>query len=318
MDDQGFDLVIFLDEQGGEKSHPIRRIWHEGRLYFSVIDIIAALEVSTIPPRTYWAQLKDRVKEEGFEEAVRRILQFPLKSADGRLRKTDCADTETLLRLVQSISSKRVEWIKQFLARAGNQKLDEMATQRLANLAGAAFRAKVQEYLDRGYELDWASVRTQGDMVRNDLTDTWTDRGAQGPEFGILTATMHKGAFGIPPGEHKRYKNVPAKEELRDHLTIPELGVSIFTETIGISLHQKRDSQGFEELQHDAHDAGEAGRKAREVAEEALGERVVSSENYMHLKKVRGGGKSRKALPGSLASKPTQSNLFDETSSQKE
>ncbi len=162
MENQGFDFVIFLDEQGGEKSHPIRRIWHEGRLYFSVIDIIAALEVSSIPSRTYWAQLKERVKEEGFEEAVSGILQFPLKSADGRLRKTDCADSETLLRLFQSISSKRVEWIKQFLARAGSQKLDEMAAQRLSKLANAAFQAKVREYLDRGYELDWASVLTQG------------------------------------------------------------------------------------------------------------------------------------------------------------
>ncbi len=212
MDDQGFDLVIFLDEQGGEKSHPIRRIRHQGRLYFSVIDIIAALEVSTIPPRTYWAQLKERVKEEGFEEAVSRILQFPLKSADGRLRKTDCADSETLLRLVQSISSKRVEWIKQFLARAGSQKLDEMAARRLANLTDAAFRAKVQEYLDRGYELDWASVRTQGDMARNELTDTWTDRGAQGPEFKILTATMHKGAFGLLPANINTISTFPRKK----------------------------------------------------------------------------------------------------------
>jgi len=244
MDEQGMitELIIFLADQGEEEQHSIRKIWHNGRFYFSILDVITALQVAQTP-RKYWPQLKERLKLEGFDEAVNCIVQFRLKASDGKFRLTDCADQETMLRLIQSIPSKRVEQIKQFLARAGSEKLDEIAMHRLVEQAEAPFRAKVQEYIDRGYEPEWASIRSQGDLVRNDLTDTWTDRGAQGSEFGILTSTMHKGAFGIPPGEHKQYKKIPAKEELRDHMTIPELGVSIFTESIGITLHRKRDSQ---------------------------------------------------------------------------
>ncbi len=294
--DEEFELIIFLDEQGKEERLPIRKVWHNERLYFSIIDIIEALKVSQYPARQYWAQLKDRVKEEGFVEAVNSILQFRLKAADGRFRKTDCADQETMLRLIQSIPSKRVEWIKQWLARTGSQKLNEIALQHLAGQGETAFQAKVQEYIQKGYEPDWASIRTQGDLIRNELTDEWEDRGAKGKEYSILTGIMHKGAFELLPREHKALKQIPKREDLRDHLTIAELGVSIFTETIGISLHRDRNSQGFLELQSDAQDAGSAGREARQVAEKALGKKVTSPENYMHLKKVKG-HKSPKALP---------------------
>jgi hypothetical protein len=316
MDEQGLtsELIIFLEGQE-EEHHSIRKVWYKDRFYFSILDIIAALKVSQ-RPRTYWPQLKERVKEEGFEEAVSRIMQFRLKAADGRFRQTECADQETMLRLIQSIPSKRVEPIKQWLAKTGSEKLDEIALQQQLEDPEASFKARVQEYIARGYEPEWAWTRAQGDLVRNELTDEWEDRGAKGGEFGILTGIMHKGAFGLLPGEHKVYKNLPQKEELRDHFTIAEHGVSIFTETIGISLHRKRDSQGFMDLQRDAHDAGEAGGQARQVAEAALGERVVSSENYMHLKKVQASKKKpKKALPDSSSSKPAQSSLFDDDKS---
>lgn len=315
MDEQepASELIIFLEDQREER-HTIRKVWHNGRFYFSILDIIAALKISQ-QPRSYWPQLKERVKEEGFEEAVSRIMQFRLKAADGRFRFTECADQETMLRLIQSIPGKRVEPIKQWLAKTGSEKLDEIALQRQMEEPEALFKARVQELVAKGYEPEWAWTRVQGDLVRNELTDQWEDRGAKGGEFGLLTGIMHKGAFGLLPSEHKTYKNVPQREELRDHLTIAEHGVSIFTETIGISLHRKRDSQGFMDLQRDAHDAGKAGKQAREAAEVTLGEHVVSAENYMHLKKVRGSGKSRKSLPSSSASEPTQSSLFDEPNS---
>ena len=313
MDEQGTtsELIIFLEDQGEER-HTIRKVWHNGRFYFSVLDIIAALQASQ-QPRTYWPQLKDRVKEEGFEEAVSRIVKFRLKAADGRFRITECADQETMLRLIQSIPSKRAEPIKQWLAKTGSEKLDEIAFQRQMGDPEALFKARVQELIAKGYEPEWAWTRAQGDLVRNELTDEWEDRGARGGEFGILTGIMHKGAFGLLPGEHKAYKNVPQREELRDHLTIAEHGVSIFTETIGISLHRKRDSQGFTDLQRDAHDAGKTGKQAREAAEATLGERVVSSENYMHLKKVRGDRKkAQKTLPSPPDPGPAQPGLFDD------
>jgi hypothetical protein len=304
------ELIIFFENQT-EEHHTIRKVWHNGRFYFSILDIIAALKVSQ-QPRTYWPQLKERVKEEGFEEAVSRIISFRLKAADGRFRLTECADQETMLRLIQSIPSKRVEPIKQWLAKTGSEKLDEIALQQMED-PEALFKARVQELIAKGYEPEWAWTRAQGDLVRNELTDEWEDRGAKGGEFGILTGIMHKGAFGLQPNEHKRYKNIPQKEELRDHLTIAEHGVSIFTETIGISLHRKRDSQGFMDLQRDAYDAGKAGKQAREAAEATLGEQVVSSENYMHLKKVQGDRKkAKKTLPSPSSPSSTQPSLFDD------
>jgi hypothetical protein len=210
--------------------------WYDDRFYYSIVDIIAALGVSQKPPRQYWAQLKEQVRDEGFVEAKSRIVQIRLKAADGRLRKTDCADQETLLRLIQSIPSPRAEPIKQWLAKTGSEKIDEMALQRRPE---AEFERMVQSYIERGYEPEWAWIRTQGDLVRNELT-----------------------------------------------------------ETIGISLHRKYETQGFAGLQSDAREAGEAGRKAREIAEGTLGEPVVSPENYLHLKRVRGDQKrSKKSLP---------------------
>lgn len=279
------ELIIFLEGQKEER-YTIRKVWYEGCLYFSIVDIITAMQVSQRAPRQYWAQLKERVKDEGFEEAVNRIMRFRLKAEDDRLRNTDCADQETLLRLIQSIPSPRAERIKQWLARIGSEKLDEMALQRRPE---AAFEQIIQQYIGQGYEPAWAWTRAQGDLVRNDLTDEWEDRGAKaGKEFAMLTSIMHKGAFGLSTSDHKSHKSLPQKENLRDHMTIAEHGVSIFTETIGISLHRKRDTQGFQRLQRDAHDAGRTGKQALEAAEATLGERVVSQENYLHLKRVKG------------------------------
>ena len=280
------DLIIFLEEQDEER-YEIRKKWYSGEYYYSVIDIIAALKVSQKPARQYWAQLKEQVQDEGFVEAKRKIVPMRLKAVDGRFRITDCANQETLLRLFQSIRSPRVEPIKQWLAKTGSEKLDENVLQRQLDDPEAPFKARVQEYIARGYEPEWAWTRAQGDLIRNELTDEWEDRGAKGGEFGVLTGIMHKGAFGLLPREHKTHKNIPQREELRDHLTIAEQGVSIFTETIGISLHRKRNTQGFVRLQRDAYDAGNAGKQAREVAEAALGEPVVSSDNYMYLKRYR-------------------------------
>src|SRR6267142_1022319 len=137
MDEQEamMELIIFMEEEG-EEHHAVRKVWHNGRLYFSIVDIITALKVAQYP-RRYWVQLKDRVHDEGFEQAVNQILQFRLKARDGKLRLTDCADQETMLRLIQSIPSKRVEQIKQFLAKAGSEKIDQITMERLVSQAEA-------------------------------------------------------------------------------------------------------------------------------------------------------------------------------------
>lgn len=298
------DLIIFLGEHGEER-HEVRKEWYNGELYYSIVDIIAALKVSQKPPRQYWSQLKEQIKDEGFIEAKNRIVLLRLKAADGRFRQTDCANQETLLRLFQSIRSPRVEPIKQWLARTGSEKIDEIAAHHQPE---ADFERMVHGYIERGYEPEWAWTRAQGDLVRNELTDEWTDRGATNDkEFAALTNIMHKGAFDLSVKEHKVHKSIPRRENLRDHLTITEHGVLIFTETIGISLHRKHDTQGFIELQRDAFEAGKAGKGAREIAEATLGEPVVSSENYMHLKQVK--GRNREQRKRLRPSKPDQKGV---------
>jgi hypothetical protein len=139
-------------------------------------------------------------------------MKFRLKAADGRFRLTECADQETMLRLIQSIPSKRVEPIKQWLAKTGSEKLDAIALQQQMVDPEVLFKARVQKLIAKGYEPEWAWIRAQGDLVRNELTDEWEDRGAKGGELGMLTGIMHRGAFGLLPSEHKTYKTFPKRK----------------------------------------------------------------------------------------------------------
>ena len=207
-----------------DKTAPrIRTVWYGGKLYFSLVDIVAYLKVSKKPARSYWAQLKEQVRSESFREALTRIVKLPLKAADQRIRETDCADRETVLRIIQSIPSPKAEPIKAWLARVGDQKLDELQA---TTPADADFLEKQQAYLDRGYDRQWARLRVQCDLIRNALTDTWQDRGIVLPvEFSVLTNTMHVEAFGFAIKAHKKFKQLSAKENLRDHMTPAELGL---------------------------------------------------------------------------------------------
>jgi len=292
-----------LSSPDDETAPRIRTVWYEGKLHFSLIDIVASLKVSKKPARSYWAQLKDQVQTEGFREALTRIVKLPLKAADQRIRETDCADRETVLRIIQSIPSPKAEPIKAWLAKVGDQKLDELQA---TTPADADFLEKQQGYLDRGYDEEWARLRVQCDLIRNALTDTWQDRGIALPvEFSVLTNTMHVEAFGLPIKAHKKFKQLSPKENLRDHMTPAELGLEAFVEGLANTLHHTRNSQGYELILIDVTDAGRGGRVAREVAEQIIGEPLVSAKNYKHLLKAR-----RK---GSRLSLPEQSSLFDRT-----
>ena len=292
-----------LSSPDDETAPRIRTVWYEGKLHFSLIDIVAYLKVSKKPARSYWAQLKDQVQTEGFREALTRIVKLPLKAADQRIRETDCADRETVLRIIQSIPSPKAEPIKAWLAKVGDQKLDELQA---TTPADADFLKKQQGYLDRGYDEEWARLRVQCDLIRNALTDTWQDRGIALPvEFSVLTNTMHVEAFGLPIKAHKKFKQLSPKEHLRDHMTPAELGLEAFVEGLANTLHHTRNSQGYELILIDVTDAGRGGRVAREVAEQIIGEPLVSDKNYKHLLKAR-----RK---GSRLSLPEQSSMFDRT-----
>ncbi len=208
-------LVIF-------QSKEIRRLWHGNEWVFSVIDIVAALTDSA-NPRDYWYKMKIRVKEEdGFEPSTV-CRQLKMEAPDGKKRFTDCANTEGVLRIIQSIPSPKAEPFKRWLAKVGYERIEEIENPELA-------QARMKEiYEKKGYPKDWVDKRLRGIAIRQNLTDEWKERGIQEQrDFAILTAEISKATFGMTPSEYKNHKNLPEKSKanLRDHMDDLEL---IFT-----------------------------------------------------------------------------------------
>ena len=226
-DDQG--LVETFNEG-------IRRVWHDDRWFYSVIDVVGVLSEAPIP-RLYWADMKRTVQAEGFVQLLEKIQQLRMPAADGKLRLTDAADEETLLRIIQSIPSPRAEPFKQWLARVGRERLDEMRDPRLA-----ADRLQ-RLYRQQGYPEDWIDLRMQTILDRDELTGEWRERGAkEGREFAILTDTIHSGTFDIKTTDHKKLKSIKPRQDLRDNMTRLELALINLAEVASTELHRKRDS----------------------------------------------------------------------------
>jgi len=178
----------------------IRRQWLEDRWYFSVVDVVGLLTEAD-QPRSYWAQVKVKMSTEGASETLQNLQQLRMEAADGKQRLTDCADAQTMLRIVQSIPSPKAEPLKHWLATVGTERIEEME-----NPALAIDRAR-QYYLAQGYSPEWISQRLRSIITRDDITAEWRERGAQeGRDFAILTDTLHKGTFDISTAEHKAVK----------------------------------------------------------------------------------------------------------------
>jgi len=255
----------------------VRRMWYEDRWFYSVIDVVAVLTESVNPNR-YWNTLKSRLQGEGGEEVLAAIRQIKLQSRDNRLRLTDVADRETLLRIIQSIPSPRAEPFKAWLAQVGEERFVEIEHPE------AAFERIRQSYRDRGYDERWIEERMRADLIRNDLTTEWKERGAtEGTQFAILTNTIHEGTFAISVAGHKAFKELARRENLRDHMSPIELALLSLGEATAIELHRDRESQGFGELKRDATDAGTTAGRARKVIEEDLGRPVVTTQNARAL-----------------------------------
>lgn len=255
----------------------IRRVWHDGRWFYSVVDVVGALSEAPVP-RMYWADMKRRVQAEGFHEVLAKCQQLRMPAPDGKLRLTDATDEETLLRLIQSIPSPRAEPFKQWLARVGRERLEELRDPQLA-----ADRLQ-QMYRQQGYSAAWIEQRMRTILTRDELTDEWRGRGAhEGREFAVLTDAIHEGTFDLKTSEHKRHKQVDARHNLRDSMTELELALINLAEVTATTFHRERDSQGFADLRQDANDAGEAGGEARAAVETRLGRPVVSRENHKTL-----------------------------------
>jgi len=254
----------------------VRRVWHDERWYFSVIDVIAILTDSP-NPRRYWSDLKRDLEAEGYSEVYALSVQLKMLAPDGKMRATDAADTTTLLRIIQSVRSPKAEPFKRWLAEIGSERLQEIENPEIAMERMRAL------YEQKGYPQEWIEKRMRGIAIRNELTDEWEQRGAQeGREYAILTNEIAEATFGVGVQEHKAYKGLQ-HENLRDHMTDLELILTMLGEATSTTLHRERDSQGFPELKTDAQDAGDVAGRTRRDIESQTKTPVVSSTNYRDL-----------------------------------
>lgn len=262
----------------------IRRILHNEEWWFSVIDIIEVLTDSSIPKR-YWSDLKRKLVSEGFAEPYEKIVRLKMTSPDGKMRLTDCANTETMFRIIQSIPSPKVEPLKRWLARIGKERIEEIENPELA------MERMKELYSKKGYPKEWIDKRTRGIAVRQDLTDEWKARGAKtNLEYAILTNEIMEGAFELQVEEYKKVKGLE-RENLRDHMNDIELILTMLAEATTTKLHRDRGSQGFEPLKKDAQDGGGVAGRTRKDIESHTGKSVVSGENFKELT-----GKKRKKV----------------------
>ena len=265
-------LVVFEDKQ-------IRRTWHNDEWYFSVIDVIETLTESTIA-RRYWTDLKRKLTEdENFIELYEKIVQLKLQAPDKKMRLTDCANTETLFRIIQSIPSKKAEPFKRWLAKVGYERIQEIEDPELAQE-----RIK-QIYEQKGYPKDWIDKRLRGIAVRQNLTDEWKERGIkQEKDFAILTAEISKATFGMTPSEYKKYKNLNKKNQnLRDHMTDLELIFTMLGEKVTTEISEKEKPNSFDKNKQVAKRGGKAAGNARMEIEKELNRSVISKDNYLEL-----------------------------------
>jgi len=254
----------------------IRKINHEGEWWFSVIDVIETL-VGGARPRKYWNDLKKKLLSEGYVEVSEKIGQLKMAAPDGKMRLTDCANTETLFRLIQSVPSPKVEPLKRWLARVGKERIDEIENPELGMERMKAL------YEKKGYPKEWIDRRTRGIAVRQDLTDEWKNRGLRNSiEFAILTNEIIQGAFDLVVEDYKQVKGLE-RENLRDHMTDMELILTMLAEATTTKFHRDRDTLGFEPLKKDARDGGAVAGRTRRDIEAQSGKPVVSSGNFREL-----------------------------------
>lgn len=262
------------------RGNQVRKTVHNNEWWFSIIDIVEALTGSG-RPRKYWSDLKKKLIKEGYDEVSEKIGRLKLVSADGKSRATDCADTETLFRIIQSIPSPKAEPFKRWLAKVGYERIQEIEDPELATK-----RTRVL-YKAKGYPNDWIEKRIRSIAIREELTDEWKDRGVQeAKDYAILTAEISKAAFGVTPSEYKKLKGLK-RQNLRDHMNDLELIFSMLGEAATTEITRSRDTQGFDENKQAAVEGGSVAGTARKELETKSGKQVVSSKNYLPQKQTK-------------------------------
>ncbi|MBR2009083.1 MAG: hypothetical protein IJ936_03050 [Peptococcaceae bacterium] len=259
----------------------IRTAWNEDteEWYFSVVDVVGALTESE-NPNNYWKVLKKRLKDEG-SQSVTFCNQLKMKShKDGKYYKTDVANTEQILRIIQSIPSPKAEPFKLWLAQVGRERIEETIDPELT------IDRALETYLRKGYSREWINQRLQAIQVRKELTDEWQDRGVKkGSEFAILTDEITRAWSGMSTREYKNHKGLK-KENLRDNMTTTEIVLNMLAETSAKEISQATKPETFAENKDVARQGGEIAGFARQALESRIGKSVISNQNAVQLNQV--------------------------------
>ncbi len=266
------------------ENRKIRTAWNEEmeEWYFSVVDVVGVLTEQTTSrgASTYWAVLKKRLKEEGANELLTNCKQLKMKAADGKRRMTDVANTEQILRLIQSSPSPKAEPFKLWLAQVGRERIEETIDPELT------IDRALETYLRKGYSREWINQRLQAIQVRKELTDEWNDRGVKrGSEYAILTDEITRAWSGMSTREYKNHKGLK-KESLRDNMSTTEIILNMLAETSAKEISQATKPETFDENKEVARQGGEIAGFARQALENRIGKSVISNQNAMQLNQI--------------------------------
>ncbi len=252
----------------------IRRIIYNSEWWFSVVDVIEVLTESSRPD-AYWVAMKARVKNEADFQLSTICRQLKLTASDNKKYKTDCANTEGIFRIIQSIPSPKAEPFKRWLAKVGYERIKEIEDPELATKRTRTL------YKLKGYDDAWIEKRLRGIAIREELTDEWKNREIKNQrEFAILTAEISQATFGMTPSKYKKYKGLK-RENLRDHMDGLELIFSMLGEASTTKIAQAKNAQGFTENRVAAIKGGKVAGSARRNLELIAGEKVSTKENYL-------------------------------------
>ncbi len=263
--EQNFAIQLFEDKK-------VRVVWdaEQEKYFFAIVDIIQVLTEST-DASAYWRKLKQRLKAEG-NETVTNCHALKIPAADGKKRMTDVADIEQLLRLIQSIPSKKAEPVKRWLAEVGSQRIDQIIDPELT------FQMAVDDYRRQGYSDRWIENRLKSIRTRNELTNEWKRSGVkEQKDFAILTNILTKAWSGMTTGEYKQYKGL-TKENLRDNMTTLELALNTLAEAATTEISKHRNPQSMDENKRVAQSGGNAANLARRDIEKQIGHSIISPQ----------------------------------------
>jgi len=263
------------------EEQPIRTAWDEEleEWYFSVVDVIQALtdQEEYQKARKYWNKLKQRLKDEGAEQTVTNCHQLKLKAADGKRRLTDVASTEQILRIIQSVPSKKAEAFKLWLAQLGRERIDEIIDPELT------IERALETYAKKGYPAEWINQRLQTIRARKELTDVWRDHGIEAQsEYAILTDEVTKAWSGMSTRQYKNFKGLK-KENLRDNMSTLELALNMLAEATTTELTKVYNPEGLEENIITSRQGGQVAGNARLEIEHKTKKPVITTDNAENI-----------------------------------